>query len=168
MATIEQLYTAYRQELVQWCTGMTGNRETARELVQDGFVRALDNEALVTTLRDNQARAWLYRTVRNLYIDRLRHTAREDICDELPEAQLPAQTPWEYTELEMAELLQTLPSLDRKLFILRYLEGYNATQLAELYHLPPGTIRARLSQTRTLLRRALESKPRRPFPGRMR
>ena len=155
MSTIEELYTSYRTELVNWCRGMTGNGETAHELVQEGFVKALDNETLVTSLREPQARAWLYRTIRNLYIDRLRHTGREAIVDAMPEGLTSGQVSYEYAEAELAQLLQTLPSLDRKLFILRYLDGYNATQLAELYHLPPGTIRARLSHTRALLRQAL-------------
>lgn len=155
MAAIEELYTSYHKELVIWAQGMTENRETARELVQEGFVRALDNAPLVEALRETQARAWLYKTIRNLYIDRLRHTGRESVVDELPEETVPAKTQAEYAELEIAELLQTLPGLDRKLFVLRYLEGYNATQLGEMYHLPPGTVRAKLSHARDILRRAL-------------
>lgn len=155
MASVESLYSSYRDELIYWCQGMTGNRDTAHELVQEGFVRALDNEELVCSLRENQARAWLYRTIKNLYIDRLRHMSRESVVEELPEDAALTYTAAEYAELEVAELLQKLPSLDRKLFVLRYLEGYNATQLSEIYHIPPGTVRAKLSHARTLLRKAL-------------
>ena len=44
---------------------------------------------------------------------------------------------------------------DRMLFHLRFEEGYNATELAEMLHLPPGTIRARLSRARSLLKKKL-------------
>ncbi len=153
MAGIEALYTNYHTELIRWCSGMTGNNETARELVQEGFVKALQNEELVTSLREEQARAWLYRTVKNLYIDRVRHTARESIVEEMPETA--GATPAEYAEIEIAQLLQTLPSLDKKIFVLRYMEGMTSAQIGEIYNLPPGTVRAKLSATRTLLRAAL-------------
>ena len=153
MAGIEALYTNYHTELTRWCAGMTGNRETARELVQEGFVKALQNEELVTSLREEQARAWLYRTVKNLYIDRVRHTARESIVEELPETA--GATPAEYAEIEIAQLLQSLPSIDRKIFVLRYMEGFTSAQIGEIYHLPAGTVRAKLSNARSLLRSAL-------------
>ena len=43
------------------------------------------------------------------------------------------------------------------LFHLRYEEGYNASELAELFHMPAGTIRARLSRCRNLLKTMLET-----------
>lgn len=155
MVSVETLYKNYREELILWAQGMTGNRDTAHELVQEGFVRALDNEELVCSLREGQARAWLYRTIRNLYIDRVRHLARESVTEEIPEDAAHSYTAPEYAELEIAELLQKLPGLDRKLFVLRYMEGYNATQLSEIYGIPPGTVRAKLSGARAILRKAL-------------
>lgn len=43
-------------------------------------------------------------------------------------------------------VLALLSGEDRELFRMRYLEGYNASELSEIFHLPPGTIRARLSR----------------------
>ncbi len=156
MAGIEALYTNYHTELIRWCRGMTGNNETARELVQEGFVKALQHEETVTSLREEQAKAWLYRTIRNLYIDRIRHTSKECMVEELPEQG--GVTPDEYAEIEIAQLLQTLPGIDRKIFVLRYVEGLSSTQIGEIYGLPPGTVRAKLSTARTLLRTALSGR----------
>ena len=153
--SVKALVENYREELIRWAQGMTGNRDTAHELVQEGFVRALDNEEVICSLRESQARAWLYRTIKNLYIDRIRHLSRESVTEQIPEDIASSYTAEEYAELEIAELLQQLPSLDRKLFVLRYIEGYNATKLSEIYGLPPGTVRARLSHARALLRKAL-------------
>jgi RNA polymerase sigma-70 factor (ECF subfamily) len=43
------------------------------------------------------------------------------------------------------------------LFHLRYEEGYNASELSEMLGLPPGTIRARLSRCRMILKKQLSN-----------
>ena len=45
-----------------------------------------------------------------------------------------------------------LDPADRMLFELRYTEGYNASELGEMLHLPPGTVRTRLLKIRTRLK----------------
>ena len=72
---IEELYHSYQKELTAWCRGMTQNASLADDLVQEAFLRALINSQLLEHLRENQRRAWLYRTVKNLYLDRVRHSA---------------------------------------------------------------------------------------------
>ena len=74
---IEELYHSYQKELTAWCRGMTQNASLADDLVQEAFLRALINSQLLEHLRENQRRAWLYRTVKNLYLDRVRHSAYE-------------------------------------------------------------------------------------------
>lgn len=84
---IENIYEKYHQELVAWCLGMTGNLSTAEELVQEAFLRAMLYGQAFSELKEPQQRAWLYRTVKNGYIDRLRHTRRETVTDRFPAAQ---------------------------------------------------------------------------------
>ncbi len=54
----------------------------------------------------------------------------------------------EFSNYENQELLEKLPKEERVLFVLRYFEGYNSTELGEMFSLPPGTVRARLSSAR--------------------
>ncbi len=79
---IEELYKKYHQELVGWCHSMTGNLHTAEELVQEAFLRAMLHEDILTMLQEHQRRSWLYRTIKNLYVDRIRHGNRETIVEE--------------------------------------------------------------------------------------
>lgn len=58
-------------------------------------------------------------------------------------------------ETENQLLLATLNPEDRAMFHLRYEEGYNASELAEMFGVPAGTIRARLSRCRTILKKSL-------------
>lgn len=149
---VELLYERYRGELVKWCAMMTGERQSAEDLVQEAFLRALDNEAFLEALGGPQQRSWLYRTVKNLYVDRVRHGKFEALTDAPPEA---AEEPEEFAAVEWETLLAALPEDERLLFTLRYLCGWNATQLGERFALPPGTVRAKLSKARNRLKTAL-------------
>ena len=142
---IEELYEKYHPELVKWCQGMTGSLQTAEELVQEAFLRAMLHEEALRLLDEKQSRSWLYRTVKNLYIDRIRHTSRETIAEEIPES---IAEPEEFLEIEWADLLDTLPDMEGLLFTMRYVEGYNSQQIGEIFSLPPGTVRSKLSSAR--------------------
>jgi len=146
---IEQLYETYHRELVHWCQGMTGNMDNAEELVHEAFLRAMLHEQLLLVLDDKQRRAWLYRTVKNLYVDWIRRRTREDVVDEIPES---LNFPEEITELEWENLLEALPDVEGVLFMMRYLQGYNSNQLSEMFAMPPGTVRSKLSSARKHLR----------------
>lgn len=150
---IEELYEKYHQELVAWCGKMTGNLRTAEELVQEAFLRAMLNEELFAVIDEKQGRAWLYRTVKNMYIDRIRHTCRESVVDKFPEKQKEQE---EMTAVEWESLLNSLPDMEGLLFTMRYLEGYNSKQIGEIFQLPPGTVRSKLSLARKHLRDALK------------
>ena len=149
---IEELYKKYHQELIGWCHSMTGNLHTAEELVQEAFLRAMLHEDILTTLQEQQSRSWLYRTIKNLYVDRIRHGSKETIVEEFPQQQKYSE---EIARLEWDQLLETLPDLEGVIFSLRYLEGYNSNQIGEILSIPPGTVRFKLSSARQHLKESL-------------
>lgn len=153
---IEKLYDAYHLELVRWASLMTKDSGMAEELVQEAFLRVMIHAGSIAHLKEEQQKAWLYRTVKNLYVDRIRHTASESIMEEIPEKPSVYQNQAaEMLQLEWQELLESLPDLEGVLFSLRYLEGYNSSQLGKMFQLPPGTVRSKLSSARRHLRQAL-------------
>lgn len=152
---IEQLYTAYYRELVIWCTTMTGDRSQAEDLVQEAFLRAMKHEGHLSVLEEKQRRSWLYRTVKNLFIDKIRHASFETVTSEVMEESRDSVFEYSYDFLESEQLLQALPDEEQILFVMRYLQGYNSTELSRIFNLPAGTIRARLSSARKHLKEAL-------------
>lgn len=162
MKLIEALYSEFHKDLVEWCRYMTGDRARAEDLVQEAFVRALRHQALLETLTGEQRRSWLYRAVKNLYVDEIRRSSRELITEELPERTDPAakadyrQTPPEMTGLEWEDLINRLPELEGVVFTMRYLQGYNSSEIGRLLDLSPGTVRSKLSEARKHLRGALK------------
>lgn len=152
---IEELYRRYHQELLGWCQNMTGNRQTAEELVQEAFLRAILHESLLEDLKEYQCRSWLYRTIKNLYVDRLRHTSKEMIPEEMPEVH---GNPQEMDTIEWEMLLDSLPDVEGVIFNMRHMEGYNSKQIGEILSLPPGTVRSKLSLARKHIKEALGGK----------
>ena len=57
----------------------------------------------------------------------------------------------DYTQAAVNELIDRLPDSERGLFVMRYFQGYDSTELGELYDLPPATVRSRLASARKRL-----------------
>ena len=125
---IDELYDSLYQELTGWCTAMAGSRTQAEDLVQEAFLRAMLNAGLLEELDAGKRRAWMYRTVKNLYIDRKRREAFETMVEQMPEEGIEDA---EYAQVDDAQLLAVLTPEERMLFTLRYLEGYNSAELGK-------------------------------------
>ena len=125
---IEELYTKYHTELVKWCIRMTENQRTAEDIVHEAFFRAIQNEALLASLSDRQQRAWLYRTAKNVYIDRVRHASHETAFNKLPEKRRLCE---EFCTLEWRELLASLPDMEDIIFSMHYLEEPSSSRIGD-------------------------------------
>ena len=150
--TIEELYKELYGELLAWCTAMCGSAALAEDLVQEGFSRAIVNSDTVLPLRDMQQRSWLYRTIKNLYLNHIRHSAFETDAETLPET---AKVSDEYGSFEIMQLLGALTNLEKTLFLMRYFQGYDSSELGRIFDMPAGTVRSKLSSARKKLRHML-------------
>ena len=146
---VEELYTTFYDELLHYCASMTRQRSGAEDLVQETYLRALGHLDSLEDLSRSQRRAWLYKTARNLYIDRVRRESRETAVEQ---EQLDLRSFEEdFSQAAVGQLVDRLPESERALFALRYFEGYNAAELGELFDLPPSTVRSRLASARRKL-----------------
>lgn len=149
---IENLYQKYHQELTRWCLKMTGDIESSEDYVQEAFKRAILHKELLENMNEKQARSWLFQTVKNLFLDCKRQDARkntENLSSDIAfEEESFSNTEWE-------NLLNMLPDIEGTLFAMRYLYGYTSKQLGEMFDMPPGTIRSKLSSARIHLNKML-------------
>lgn len=150
----DEVYNHYQTELLRYAARMCGDNELAQDLVQETFLKALQSGETFEDLGESQRRAWLYKTMKRQFYDRCRRAQTEKayletLCEETAY--------WEpgIQEAENIMLLSLLSAQDRALFHLRYVEKYNASELAAMFHVPPGTIRARLSRCRALLKKSI-------------
>lgn len=150
----EELYEAHHSELLRWCAAACHDQALAEDLAQETFLRAMQDPDTLEDLGPSQRRAWLYRTMKNLLVDRIRRARLEDRYIETYPEETEHLEPG-YGTAESAILLGALSPQDRTLFHLRYVEGYTAAELARMFQMPPGTVRARLSRSRALLKKTL-------------
>lgn len=139
---VERLYTVYYEELLRFCLSLTGEPAAAEDIVQDTYLRAMENVILLGELSDAKCRAWLYRTAKNIFIDRFRRKKNEPLCTQ--------RDVWEddLSRMLVIQLCSYLPGEERALFWLRYMDGYNSTELGRIFGLPPSTVRAKLASAR--------------------
>ena len=99
--------------------------------------------------------SWLYRIMRNLWIDTARSRTRKERFEASPEeAQAVGHDGAIETSAELAEVMaamQALPDEQREVVSLILVEGFGYRETAELLDLPIGTVSSRLVRGRNML-----------------
>lgn len=159
----ETLYEEFWDRLEHFCARLCRDESRAEDLAQEVFLKALQNRKLLEGLDQRQCKAWLFTAARNLYFDQFRREKREQelLQNVRPEEGDADEVPDETADLALDEvetkaLLEKLAPQDRALFTLRYAEGYNASELSEVFGMPPGTVRTRLRKIRCILQKELQ------------
>ena len=168
-AAFHQLYTAYAPLVYRIAYRMLGHADDAADLTQDIFVRAFQR---LGSLRDGQAfQAWLTRLAMNMAHDALRRRRPPFFSLDAAPPGLPEEAEWQLADphpgsadvILSAELTarvqQALLALSpdhRAVVVLHHLEAMPVEEIADVLHIPIGTVKSRLSRARAELRRRLE------------
>lgn len=151
---IRDLYERHYEELRRYCLQLCRSGDTASDLVQETFVKALEREETMAALTPEQQRAWLYKAARNLFLDGARRSAllqrKQRLLADEEEGEEDG-----FSRAETELLLLRLPVEERTLFRLRYLEGCTAVELGEMFDLPSATVRTRLLRARQRLKKEM-------------
>jgi RNA polymerase sigma-70 factor (ECF subfamily) len=156
---LEALFRAHADRLFRLAARLVADREEARDLVQETFVRVARQVHRVPA-EDDGAEAWLVRTLVNLCRDRGRRLQVRRRWQRLSGAQTrePAiGTGAEEARLALAAALRSLSPVRRAAVLLCELEGHTPTEAARLLGLRPPTVRWHLALARRRLRDALRS-----------
>ena len=148
--------------LVAFAGALVGERETARDLVQEAAARALAASRVPT--EQPAYRAWMFRIVRNAAIDELR--SRRSAPDALTE-DAPVD-PWGFDDARIAKItvqqgLATLAPEYRDVIAMVDIAGFTYAEAAELTAVPIGTVMSRISRARLALLAAIEASSVRPL-----
>ena len=149
----EELYEAHYRELTAYGAPICASRNMPEDLPKETFVKPMINPPTLGDLSPGKQRAWLYRTFKNLFFDYYRRSVLE--AEYVQGLRSEAVESSGIQNVETGLLLQTISPQDRTIFLLRYYEGYTAKEIAELLHLPAGTVRSRLSRCRKYLKEQL-------------
>ena len=135
--------------------GLSRNPAEADDLTQATLERALRSRDQWQA--GTQLDSWLYRIMRNLWIDmgrsksrRLRHEAPEEEAASIGDDPRESIEAWAELQRAMAAM-QRLPDEQREVVALILVEGFGYREAAEMLDLPIGTVSSRLVRGRTAL-----------------
>jgi RNA polymerase sigma-70 factor, ECF subfamily len=148
-ASFECLYSRYRDWVVNLAFRFTADRETALDILQDTFLYLLKKfPGFALTC---QMKSFLYPVVKHLALNALAKSKRYASGDELFESlEAPGSAPMEHESLRMA--LSKLPSQQREVVILRFMDGFDLAEIAAALDVPLGTVKSRLHHALATLR----------------
>lgn len=165
--SIGQQALAYADTLYNLARYLTGSASDAEDLVQETYVRALGAAA---GFDGRNLKAWLFRILRNTFIDNRRkqkHNPTRGGLDTIqPDVEGPIDADLLRDDLEINQLrnvvaseieaaLMTLTEEARTVILLD-LEGLTEVEVAEVLGCAVGTVKSRLSRARMSLRQRLK------------
>ena len=138
-----QLIERYEHALLSAVLPSVVDLHAARDVVQDVFLHCL---TALHTLRDgNKVGYWLMRSARREAVRAARKTRRARTWPALM-APSPAEDISGDEKQRLLELVVSLPEQERLMISLRYFEGHNTTEIAQMTGCPIGTVTKRLSR----------------------
>lgn len=154
----DRIFAAHREPVFAYLVGRTGDREEARDLLQETFLRGWRSLTMLQALEPGRQRAWLFTVARNLVTDAWRGRAvRSSAAAELarvedgvaPAGEEPAARAEARERVERLQAaIRDLPESWRVPLVMQTVGGLNSTEISRLLGDPPGTIRYRLSLAR--------------------
>ncbi|WP_338675019.1 sigma-70 family RNA polymerase sigma factor [Streptomyces sp. SCSIO 30461] len=152
---VERFVRALHRDVVRYVAHLCGDPQSADDLAQDTFLRALGS--LHRFEGRSSARAWLLSIARRAVIDSYRYAAARPRLYALPDWQLaveraqPGDVPGFDEGVALLELLAGLPQERREAFVLTQMLGLPYAEAAELSECPIGTVRSRVARARAKL-----------------
>jgi RNA polymerase sigma factor (sigma-70 family) len=129
---------------------MTGGEQAlAEDLVQETFLRVLDNIGSYSYPRP--LKPWLYAIAVNLARDHykqaeFRHTDSIRPYFDIRSTGTPETELLMFEETtQVATVIKALPAIQREAILLRYINGLSLKEIAQVLQVPVGTVKSRLS-----------------------
>lgn len=155
----KELYERYSRRMMGVCLRYTNDRETARDLLQDGFVK-------VFTGMDSYSGAgsfegWMRKIFVNCALeylrksDVLRDSTDLDNTAELihPESSVLS----DMSAAELMKLVQELPTGFRTVFNLFAIEGYSHKEISEMLKITESTSRSQFTRAKQMLQKRINA-----------
>src|SRR6476619_7775512 len=137
---------------------LSGNRDTADDLVQETLMKAWS--ARLRFQAGTNMRAWTFIILRNIYLSQMRRTRFTGDWADLVADRILVTGPNQSGQLELAAVqrgLQTLPEAQREALILVGAGGFSYEEAAEICGVAVGTIKSRVARGRVALEQLLSS-----------
>lgn len=150
-------YDRFSDAIFRHCFFRVYDRELARDLVQQTFMKTW--EYIASGKEIDNLRAFLYRVATNLIIDQARK-AKAVSLDELLEKGFDPRSPRDDLQIlfDSKYILESLDNLEednKKLIIMRYVDGFGPKEMAGILGVSENVVSVRLNRATKQLRELL-------------
>jgi RNA polymerase sigma-70 factor (ECF subfamily) len=145
--------------LRRYARALTGNRDSADDLVQDCLERAWSR--LYLWRRGTNLRAWLFTIMHNVHANTVRRARSRPQTTMLPENLDVVVPPSQEDRIELRSLADALAMLSdehREILLLVGLEELSYAEAGKVLGIPVGTVMSRLSRARARLRELMAAR----------
>ncbi len=153
------LYEKYRYLMFKVAHDVLQDTFLAEDAVHEAFVKVTQNMEKIGDVNAQETKRYLITITKNSTIDiyrkRKNQMQREIYVDELGEEEVPLT----YLETDMdnriLDILKNLPVKYRDVFLLKYANGLDNQEIAELLRITEGNVRQRLSRGKEKIQEAI-------------
>ena len=169
-ATFENEFMPHLDAMYNFAYRLTYDEDNAKDLVQDAYLKAY--RFAESFQKGTNAKAWLYRILKNSFINDFRKKSKEpakvdyqeienfynsENVDEVKTVDLRIDAVRDMLGDEISLALSSLAVDFRTVIILCDLEGFTYDELSKILDIPIGTVRSRLHRARNLLKEKLSA-----------
>ncbi len=165
--SIEQAILEYLEALYGYAMSLARNPVEAEDLVQETYLRAIKGAR--RSMPTGDLKAWLFRILRNIWINQRRRAQGSELLLGIDIEGLESESEWTVKNQQRPDTifeqgllreniriaLESLPEAFREVIVLRCMEGFSYSQIAEILGCPVGTVMSRINRARAELRRRL-------------
>jgi len=152
---LEQLFWAHQERVLRAAYRITGNLADAEDVAQTVFIRL----AASPSQKIENVESYLYRSAINGALDLIRRRKNEQAWEDAPEvmASSPESSPErQLSGLELRQWLRNalgkLAPVEAEMFVLRYVEGRDNREIAQMMGTSRAVVAVRLHQARAKLK----------------
>jgi RNA polymerase sigma-70 factor (ECF subfamily) len=141
----------FETPLQRYALRLSGDEEQAKDLVQETFIKMMSNLHKLKVLNQYQRKAWMYRVLKNHYIDQVRAQNREQaLLQRLSDITQEHSDP--VISISLNTAFDRIPEQYRDVLNKRYVMGMNSEEIGKELGIPSATVRSRILQATKWLR----------------
>ena len=152
----KRLYEKYYGKMLGVCMRYAVDREEAKDILQDGFIKVFQNMASFAF--NCPLEAWVRRIMVNTSIDKYRrniHTQDTRDIETAGEVAVQADVFSNMAETELLSYIHAMPAGYRIVFNMYVLEGYSHKEISETLNISEGTSKSQLSKAKNYLQKII-------------
>ena len=152
----------YYNELLFFAQRLMGDREKAKDVVQEAYSRVLETSKKQEI---NNERAYLYRTAKNLVVDeaiknqKISDAVYEESIHLSPKSEQPEEILIKQNQEEiLMQIVQSLPKRSSQAFILHTVDGYSRKEIGDIMGISSNAVEKLIKRATIKIEEELQKK----------